>query len=106
MFRSQTKTNHKQAITRKDSSMNTRTTLRKGSWIQLNERRAARTGPLPCLVAGLLLTLIPAQVASAQGTVTFNNNLAGTVRTHVFAPCTTNSTLSVVGNGIATSMRS
>ena len=44
--------------------MNTKTTLRKGSWIQLNERRAAPTGILLLL---LLLTL-PA-VVQAQFTL-------------------------------------
>src|ERR1035437_8587221 len=91
-------------ITRKETSMNTNTNLSKRSCLQLNERRAARTGALPCLVAWVFLILIPAQVANAQGTVFFNNNLVGALRTHVFAPCTTNSTLSVIGNGTPTSI--
>ena len=44
---------------RKQSSMNTNTTLSKGSWTQLNERRAARAGILLLL---LLLLALPAVV--------------------------------------------
>ena len=47
--------------------MNTTTTLRKWSWMQLNERRAARTGMLL-----LLLLMLPA-VVQAQFTYTTNN---------------------------------
>jgi hypothetical protein len=47
--------------------MNTNTTLSKGSWIQLNERRAARTGILL-----LLLLTLPAAV-QAQFNYTTNN---------------------------------
>ena len=47
--------------------MNTNTTLSKGSWIQLNQRQAARTAMLL-----LLLLAVPA-VAQAQFTYTTNN---------------------------------
>jgi hypothetical protein len=50
--------------------MNTKTTLSKGSWIQLNERRAARTGILLLLL--LLLLTLPAAV-EAQFTYVTNN---------------------------------
>ena len=84
--------------------MNTNTNLGRWSWIQRNNLRATRAGVLPCLVAWLLLMLIHAQNAGAQGTagmVVFNTHVAGSIVTHVFAPCPTNSTLSVVGNGTA-----
>ena len=48
--------------------MNTRTNLSKGSWLQLNERRAARTG----IMVLLLLLTLPA-VVQAQFTFTTNN---------------------------------
>ena len=35
----------------------------------------------------------------AQGTVAFNNNVAGTVRTHIYMPLTTAPTFSQIGNG-------
>src|ERR1039458_8863077 len=61
---------------RKESSMNTTTTLRKWSWMQLNERRAARTGMLL-----LLLLMLPA-VVQAQFTYTTNNG-AITITGHI-----------------------
>src|ERR1039458_2918354 len=61
---------------RKESSMNTTTTLRKWSWMQLNERRAARTGMLL-----LLLLMLPA-VVQAQFTFTTNNG-AITITGHI-----------------------
>ena len=56
--------------------MNTTTTLRKWSWMQLNERRAARTGMLL-----LLLLMLPA-VVQAQFTYTTNNG-AITITGHI-----------------------
>ena len=52
----------------RQSSMNAKTTLSKGSWIQLNERQAARTG----LLLLLLLLALPA-VVQAQFTYTTTN---------------------------------
>src|ERR1039457_404017 len=53
---------------RKDSSMNTKVNLSKGTWLQLNERRAARTA----IMLLLLLLTLPA-VVQAQFTFTTNN---------------------------------
>src|ERR1039457_3880181 len=66
---------HTQTLTtrneRKDSSMHTKANLSKGTWLQLNERRATRTGML-------LLLLLLTSPAAVQAQFNYTTN-SGTI---------------------------
>jgi hypothetical protein len=53
----------------------------------------------PLILAAFTLTL--AASGFAQGTVTFNNRVVGSIVTHVYAPMAGNAAVSMIGNGTA-----
>jgi alpha-tubulin suppressor-like RCC1 family protein len=55
-----------------------------------------------CVLVGLSLTLLPARVAIAQGTVSLNNRIAGATvnqTTHIWGPSSSSPMLSLIGLG-------